>query len=128
MTPDLIYLTWAVVLTIVLVLIAATLAQLQVGLPTMAGTRENMPPLTGLAGRATRLHRNMLENLPLFAALVLIAAVAHRDNATTALGAAIFFWARIVHAVLYLAGVAYLRTLCWAVSIVGLVMIVVQII
>jgi uncharacterized MAPEG superfamily protein len=68
----------------------------------------------------------MLENLPLFAALVLVAAVGGRANATTALGAEIFFFARLVHGVVYLAGIPFLRTIIWVVSMVGLVMIFLQ--
>jgi len=58
--------------------------------------------------------------------LVLIAAVAGKANANTALGATIFFWARLVYAVVYLAGVPWLRTVVWFVSVVGMVMIAVQ--
>jgi uncharacterized MAPEG superfamily protein len=39
------------------------------------------------------------------------------------LGATIFFWARLAHAVIYLAGVPWVRTLAWTVSAIGLVMI-----
>ena len=51
--------------------------------------------LTGFAGRAERAHLNMIENMVLFTALVLIAAVAGKANAMTAMGALIFFWARL---------------------------------
>jgi uncharacterized MAPEG superfamily protein len=89
----------------------------------LIGNREGLPELTGLAGRAQRAHRNLLESLVLFAILVLAAQVASRTNSITALGAAIFFWARIAHAVLYLAGIPWLRTAAWLVSIVGLFLI-----
>ena len=75
-------------------LVAATGANQAVGLPTLAGNREGLPEITGWAGRAKRAHLNMIENLVLFAALVLIAAVAGKANAMTAMGAMIFFWAR----------------------------------
>jgi uncharacterized MAPEG superfamily protein len=57
----------------------------------------------GWAGRAQRAHRNMLENLVLFAALVLIA--------------------RLVYAVVYIAGIPWLRTAVWTVSVIGLLLI-----
>ena len=41
----------------------------------------------------------------------------------TALGAQLFFWCRLAHAVVYIAGIPYLRTLAWLVSVVGMVMI-----
>ena len=123
MSPDLKYLLFSVVLAFVQVLIAAMTAQGQVGLPTLAGNRDELPTLTGLAGRARRAHFNMVENLVLFAALVLIAAVAGKANATTAMGAMIFFWGRLAYAVIYVAGIPWLRTLAWFVSVIGMAMI-----
>ncbi len=76
MTPELTYLVWSAVLTFVLVLIAVSGATLEVGLPKLAANREDMPEMTGWAGRAQRAHRNMLENLILFAILVLVAKAA----------------------------------------------------
>jgi uncharacterized MAPEG superfamily protein len=126
MTPDLTYLLMSVVLTFIQVLIAAAAANHAVGLTALAGNREDLPVLTGFAGRAKRAHLNMIENMVLFAALVLIAAVAGKANATTAMGALIFFWARLVHAVVYLLGIPWLRTVAWAVSVIGMVMIACQ--
>ena len=83
MTPELMLVVWSVALMFVQVLIAAGTANAQVGLPTLIGNREGLPPLTGLAGRARRAHLNMLENLPLFIALALVAHVAGRENAMT---------------------------------------------
>lgn len=123
MTPDLKYLLFSVVLTFVQMLIAAAAANQAVGLTTLAGNREDVPVLTGLAGRAKRAHLNMIENLVLFAALVLIAAVAGKANAATATGAAIFFWARLAYAAIYVAGVPWLRTAAWFVSVIGMMMI-----
>jgi uncharacterized MAPEG superfamily protein len=77
----------------------------------------------GWAGRAQRAHRNMLENLVLFAALVLIAVLAGKTNSTTLLGAQLFFWARLVYAVVYIAGIPWLRTAVWTVSVIGLLLI-----
>lgn len=119
-------LVWCVVLTILQMLVAALGAQLNVGLTPLAGNREHMPEIEGWAGRAVRAHRNMLENIVLFTALVLVAQVAGKANATTALGAQIFFWARLVYAGVYVAGVPWVRTGVWGVSMVGLIMILVQ--
>jgi len=96
MKLELALLVWSVALAFVQMLVAASAATLQVGLPKLAGNRDNMPPLTGWAGRAERAHLNMLESLVLFAALVLVALVAGRTNSMTALGAQLFFWARLV--------------------------------
>ena len=123
MSPDLQYLLLSAILCFVQMLIAATGANTQVGLPTLAGNREDLPDMVGWAGRARRAHLNMIENLVLFAPLVLIAAVAGKANATTAMGAMIFFWARLAYAVIYLIGIPWLRTLAWFVSVIGMVMI-----
>jgi uncharacterized MAPEG superfamily protein len=126
MKPELMVLTWAVALTFAQMLIAVSGATLQVGLPALAGNREGLPPCTGWAGRAARAHRNMLENLVLFAALVLIAVISNKTNATTVLGAQIFVWARLAYALVYLAGIPWLRTLLWLVSVIGLILIFLQ--
>ncbi len=64
----------------------------------------------------------------LFAALVLIAVVAGKTNSTTLLGAQLFFWARLVYAVVYLAGVPWVRTAVWFVSVIGLALIFLQLV
>lgn len=126
MSPDLKYLLFSVILTFVQMLVAATGANQAVGLPTLAGNREGLPEIKGWAGRAKRAHLNMVENMVLFAALVLIAAVAGKANAMTAMGAAIFFWSRVAYAVIYVAGIAWLRTLAWFVSVIGMVLIAIE--
>jgi len=123
MTPEMMYLVWSVALTFILALIAVNGAMLQVGLPKLAGNREHMPEITGWAGRAVRAHRNMLESLVLFAVLVLVAQIANVHSATTLLGAQLFFWGRVAHAVIYIAGIAWARTVAWAVSVAGLVLL-----
>ena len=126
MKPELMLLLWAVALTVVQMLIAVSGATLQVGLPKLASNRDNLPPLTGWVGRADRAHSNMLESLALFAALVLMAVVSSKTNQTTLLGAQLFFWARVAYAVVYLIGIPWLRTGVWLVSIVGLLLIFLQ--
>jgi uncharacterized MAPEG superfamily protein len=126
MSPELNYLLFSVVLTFVQVLIAAAAANQAVGLTTLAGNREGLVELPGFAGRARRAHLNMIENMVLFTALVLIAVVANKTNAMTALGAMLFFWGRLLYAVIYLIGVPWLRTLAWFVSVIGMVVIALQ--
>ena len=128
MKPELMWLVWALVLTFVQMLVAVSGATLQVGLPKLAGNREGLAPCTGWAGRAQRAHHNMLESLVLFAALVLVAVVAGKTNSTTLLGAELFVWARVAYALVYWAGVPWLRTAVWFVSVVGLIMIFSQVV
>lgn len=126
--PELSLLVWAIALCFAQMLVSVLLALPQVGLPALAGNRDGLAPFAGAAGRAARAHRNMLENLLLFAALVLVAVVTGRVNEMTALGAQLFFWARLAYAVVYVIGIPWLRTGVWAVSVVGLVLIFVQVI
>jgi len=128
MKPEMNLLVWAVLLTVVQAVVAVQGALMQVGLPALAGNRDGLPDITGWGGRAARAHRNMLENLVLFAALVLVAVAAGKTNDMTLLGAQIFFWARLAYALVYIAGIPWLRTGVWAVSIVGLAMIFLQLI
>jgi uncharacterized MAPEG superfamily protein len=128
MSPEMKWLLWSVALAFVQMLVAVSGATLQVGLPRLAGNREGLGEFSGWAGRARRAHQNMIENLPLFIALVLIAGAAQVSNATTLLGAQLFFWGRLAHAVIYVAGVPWLRTLAWAVSVVGLITIFAQLV
>jgi uncharacterized MAPEG superfamily protein len=128
MTPELMYLVWSAALTFVLVLIAVAAATSEVGLPRLAGNREGLPEMPGWAGRAARAHRNMLESLILFAVLVLVAHTAMIRNEMTLLGAQLFFWGRVAHAIIYIAGIPWLRTAAWGASIVGLLLIFLQLI
>jgi len=90
------------------------------------GNREEMPPALGPAGRADRAAKNMLEGMVLLLAAVLAAQIAGKAP-QAALGATIFFWARLAYWPVYLAGIIYLRTALWFVSVIGLAMIVVEV-
>jgi uncharacterized MAPEG superfamily protein len=70
----------------------------------------------------------MLESLVLFAVLVLIAVISAKTSSNTLLGAQIFVWARLVYALVYMAGIPWLRTLVWLVSMAGLVIIFCQLV
>jgi uncharacterized MAPEG superfamily protein len=128
MSVDLKLLIWSVALTVVQMVVAVIGAQGKVGLPPLIGNRDDLPQMTGFTGRAQRAHRNMLESLVLFAVLVLVAQIAGKANATTALGAQLFFWGRVAYAVVYWIGIPWVRTLVWAVSLIGLIMIFVQLV
>ncbi|MDP6353408.1 MAG: MAPEG family protein [Alphaproteobacteria bacterium] len=98
------------------------------GMVDALGYPEEQPDLPLWAQRAHRAHLNLLENLPHFAALVLIAHVAGVANTATAFGAALFFWARVLQAIVTVAKVPYVRTAAFAAGFVGEVVIFFQII
>jgi uncharacterized MAPEG superfamily protein len=128
MGSELLLLAWSAALCLVLVLPYATALTLKLGLPLMAGNREGLPEPTGWIGRAKRAHMNMLENLVPFAALVLAAHGLGKLGALTMLGAQLFFWSRLAHAIVYIAGIAYLRTLAFFIGYVGMALIFISIV
>ncbi len=126
MGKDLYYLAASAILTFVMVLFASLLrarAWTPAGMAVAFGNRATLPDATPLAGRAERAARNMLEGMLLFAVVMLAAQIAGVVGPRVALGAQIFFWARLVYFPVYLAGISYVRTAVWAVSIIGLGMI-----
>jgi uncharacterized MAPEG superfamily protein len=126
MTNTLAYVVYMAIVTWLTALIASLIRArgwTMSGMKLAVGNRENMPEPTALAGRAERTARNTLENFVLFAALVLTAHAAGMTDHRVELGAETFFWARIVYIPIYIAGITYVRTAVWAVSIVGLVLI-----
>jgi uncharacterized MAPEG superfamily protein len=126
MTTDLQMLTYACILALVQSLVYLPGALRQVGIAPLVGNRESAIELTGWAGRAARAHRNMLESLVVFAALILVAEAAGRSGAETALGAQIFVLARLAYAAVYIAGVTWLRTVIWLVGLASLGLIAFQ--
>ena len=128
MSTDLLYLTLSAGLCAVLWL-PYVLSRIQIwGLIDAVGYPENPPQLPAWAQRSKRVHENFVENLAPFAALVLVAQIAGAANETTALAALIFFWARVVHAVVFTLGVPWLRTLSFAVSWIAMILIFIEII
>jgi len=126
MTPELTLLLWSAILTFVLILIPAGMGIKENGGLAQAGPRDNLPEPSVLRKRATRLADNMKENLLLFAAIVLVANAANISNDTTILGAQIFFYVRVAHAVIYLAGWPFIRPLFWLAGVIGMGMIAAQ--
>ncbi len=78
--------------------------------------------------RAQKAHTNLIENLAPFAALVLIAHVTQQTSALTVTGAALFFYARLVHAIVYIIGVPWIRTLAFLAGWVGILLVFLEVI
>ena len=116
MTPDLNYLALSSALCLVL-----WIPYIVVRIRTHGANPDDYRQLpqqdsTDFLKRANRAHVNLVENLPVFAALVLIAHVSDEASSATAIAAAVFFWARVVHAIVFWFGWPYVRTLAFAVS------------
>jgi len=65
------------------------------------------------AHRAYRAHMNAVENLVVFAPLVLAVQVSGAGNDITAMASATYFWARLVHGVFYTVKTPFVRTIAW---------------
>jgi len=128
LTTDLTYLAWSAALCAVLWMPYAFERIFNWGLVDAVGYPENPPEAAKWAQRAQRAHLNMVENLAVFAALVLVAHAAGAANAMTALGATLFFWGRVGHAVIFIIGIPWLRTLAFFIAWIGLLLIFLQII
>jgi uncharacterized MAPEG superfamily protein len=76
-------------------------------------------PLWGM--RANRAFINAVESFAPFAALVIVANLAGKANATTAFLATSFFWLRLAHVVVYLLGIPYLRTVIFTLGYVAVI-------
>ena len=126
MTTELGMLLWSVALGLLQILLTATCSLGQRGLDWAASARDEVkPPLSGVGGRLDRARANFLETFPLFATAVLAAHVLQQHDQLTVLGAQLYFWARLLYVPVYAAGIPYLRTLIWAVSIAGIVLLLV---
>jgi uncharacterized MAPEG superfamily protein len=68
--------------------------------------------------RADRTYMNAVETFAPFAALVIVAHLTGKANPMTAFWAQSFFWLRVAHAVVYLAGIPFIRTLIFTLGFV----------
>jgi uncharacterized MAPEG superfamily protein len=118
-------LAWCIVLGLIHVFVAAGFATQQRGLKWNASNRDGEPkPLIGAAARACRANLNFLETFGFFAAAVLAVVATQRTTPDTAVGVELYFWARVIYLPLYIIGVPYIRTLVWAVSLWGLLKVI----
>ena len=105
------------------VLVQAGVGNVELPFGYLFTSRDKPAAASGLLfGRATRALANYVENFTPFVAVALALIVTQRTGGSGALGATIWILARIVYIPLYLFGVVYARTAVWALSIVGLVM------
>jgi uncharacterized MAPEG superfamily protein len=117
-------LCWSTVLGLVQLLISTTLAVGDQGLPYAASPRDTPPPpVKVITGRFLRAFHNFRETFVYFAVAVLLVTLLNKTNANTALGAQLYFWARLVYVPVYAAGIPFARTAVWTVSVIGLAMI-----
>ena len=84
------------------------------GIIDAVGYPENPKPQSAWARRLMKAHANAVENLAVFATLVLAAHALGVSNAAIATASMVYFWARVVHAAAYTFAVPWVRTLSFA--------------
>ena len=128
MSTELIYLTWVTALTAVM-WIPYILNMIMVrGLVDAVGYPEDPAPLSPWAQKMKAAHANAVENLVVFAALVLIANAAGVSNDTTVMAAQVYFWARLIHFASYTFAIPWVRTITFVIGFACQVAIVLQVI
>ncbi len=116
MTTDLYMLALAAGITIVMWLPYILAHIVNVGMAAALTYRADDEPLPAWAARAKKAHYNAIENLVPFAALVVVAHLTGAANEATAAAAVTYFWARLAHYGLYVAGIPFGRTITFAVG------------
>ena len=116
MKTELLYLVWVTALT-GLIWIPYILDRIAVwGLTEAVGYPENPKAQSPWARRMMKAHANAVENLVVFAALVLAAHAVGVSNSLTAAACVVYFWARVVHLLACTFAVPWVRTLAFAVG------------
>ena len=126
LTSELIVLGWSLILFLAHMITQGSTAIRDRGMAFNAGPRDDPNPLGRIAARAERAFANFKETWPVFIALALALAVTGRNGGYAATGAGIWLAARVIYLPLYVLGVPYLRSLCWAVAGAGLVMMAIR--
>ena len=86
------------------------------GLLDAVGYPESPKPQSPWAQRLMKAHVNAVENLVIFAPLVLLANALGVTGPAIATSAVVYFWARLVHAVSYTLAIPWVRTLSFTVG------------
>lgn len=114
MTPEIHWLTLTILMTALFWLPYIVNFILEVGLWPAMQPNTPVPAEAAWARRAKAAHSNAVENLVLFAPLVLAVHVVGATSSATATACAVYFFARAAHFIVYTTGVPALRTLAFA--------------
>lgn len=96
------------------------ISHFQFNLWQMMGNRDSIPEASVIAARLERAKNNMLEALPLFLGLAMLALLKGGNADGAVNGATLFLLARIVYVPIYAAGIPVLRSLAWLTGMAGL--------
>lgn len=114
----------AILLGIIQLFLAVLTGLRSAGLAWAAGPRDEARAHPGrIAGRLERAFENFLETFPFFAAAVLLVHVLAKSSHTSVLGSQVYIWARVLYVPAYVIAIPFVRTLIWAASLAGILMV-----
>ena len=117
MTRELFWLTLTVILTgLMWIPYILNRAQVRGLMAALGNPSRNDKPQSEWANRMMFAHDNAVENLVIFAPLVLILNAIDYSSKWTVLACAVYFWARLAHLLVYTFGIPVVRTLTWTVG------------
>jgi len=115
----------AILLGLIQLLLATLFSVGARGLPWGISARDEPPAKLGtFGGRIERAYLNFMETFPFFLGAVLLAHALGKSTPHSVLGAEIYLWARVLYVPLYALAIPFTRTLCWAASMIGIVMVI----
>ena len=117
---------WSVILLILHIVAQTVSLSKDTGAAYALSSRDEAKDVSPLTGRLTRALRNFIETYPAFIGLALTLAVTGKHGGLGATGALVWFWARVVYVPVFAAGIAGLRTGVWTVSMIGLLLMLIQ--
>ncbi|MEJ2000553.1 MAG: MAPEG family protein [Maritimibacter sp.] len=94
----------------------------------LRGPRDEVPPAGLMVGRMERALKNLMESLPIFITLALLAEIRGLTEGWALTGAMVFTLARVAYVPAYGSGIPWLRSAVWSVGFAGLVMMAVGVV
>ena len=118
-------LVWGGLLLFILIVLSANANVSAMGMGWGIGNRDQAATTTGWGARARRAYLNHLENLLIYACFAIPLTMAAASSSLSVLGAEIFIVARVLYAIVYVAGItmAGIRTILWFAGVVGSAMV-----
>ena len=123
--------TTIIILTLALYVVQLFLqetSRLGLGLKNLLGNRDALPEHTVVSARLDRAKNNMMEALPIFLGLALLALVKNGDSSAANSGALVFLIARVLYIPAYASSIRAVRSILWLAGMIGLVMMAVSLI
>lgn len=117
LSPEIIYTTFVTAFTgLIWIPIIANRLREMGPWKALSNPQPDVRPEADWAYRLANAHRNAIENLVVFAPLAIIVHILGVGTALTAMAAAVFFYARVAHAVIYTFGIPLFRTIAFTIG------------